>query len=118
MGKGKLADVGQETWNQNGYCSVKTSTGWRFKHHIEAEAKLGRPLKDNERVVFGPKGKTCFDHDNLIIVEKKVQVSQTYDKRLTTIEDKVMLFIEEAPDRNRALKDLGELLERASQAYG
>lgn len=118
MGKGKQASLGTETINQNGYTMVKTSTGWRLKHHIVAEAKLGRPLEKNERVSFGEGGRQDFSHDNIIVTIKQVRVSQTYDKRLQAIEDRVMLFVEEAPDRTDALDAVLDVLNDARLAHG
>lgn len=118
MGKGKQKKIGTETTNQNGYVMVKTSTGWRMKHHLVAEEKLGRPLEKNERVIFVDNDRTNFDPDNIVVQVKKVRVDQTYDRRRASIEDKVMLFVEEARDRHQALEDVRDILNEARLAHG
>lgn len=117
MSKGTRAELGTETVNQNGYTMVKTSTGWRLKQHIEAEAKLGRALAVDERVLFADNDRTNFDHDNLIVRVKTVRVNQTYDSRLSSIEHKVMLFVEEAEDRHQALEDVRAVLNDARSTW-
>lgn len=118
MGKGRKAVEGTETWNQNGYCQVKTSTGWRFKHHLIAEGKLGRPLADNERVIFIDGDRKNLDPENLQVVIKQVRVSQTYDKRLTALGDRMQLFVEEAPRADNALDDLLQALNDVRLSHG
>lgn len=110
MGKGQRADIGAETVNQNGYTCVKTSTGWRFKHHILAEQKLGRPLESDERVLFEDGDRKNLSLENIKVVIKQVRVGQTYDKRLDSLRDKMALFVVEASDHNLALEDLRGLL--------
>jgi hypothetical protein len=110
MGKGKKAEIGAETVNQNGYTCVKTSTGWRFKHHLIAERLLNRPLTISERVIFADGDRKNLSDDNIKVVAKQLRVSQTYDKRLDSIRDRVTLFVEEAPDKAQAVKDLSALV--------
>lgn len=117
MSKGKRASIGDETVNANGYCTVKTSTGWRFKHHIVAEEKLGRPLADNERVLFRDGDRSNLDPKNLEVVLKQVRVSQTYDKRLSSLRERITLFVEEAPDTKLALSDLETLFAEVQHVF-
>ena len=52
----------------NDYIVVKQPDGsWRYKHHLIAEIKLGRPLADDERVVFIDKNRRNFDPQNIDI---------------------------------------------------
>lgn len=52
----------------NGYVSVKQHDGtWKYKHHIIAEEKLGRPLGDNELVKFVDGDRTNFNLNNIDI---------------------------------------------------
>jgi hypothetical protein len=110
MGKGKRAEIGQETINQNGYTCVKTSTGWRFKHHLIAERLLGRPLTEGERVIFADSDRTNLSDDNIKVVAKQMRVNQSYDKRYDSLRERMALFVEEAPDAARAFQDLTELV--------
>jgi hypothetical protein len=118
MGKGKAAKIGQETVNQNGYTSVKTSTGWRFKHHLVAEEKLGRELEKDDRVIFVDGDKQNFDPENIQVNKKQIKVNQTYDNRRNSIEDKALLFVEEAPDRDQALQDLRDIVNEVRLTHG
>jgi len=116
--KGKRAEIGDETINQNRYTCVKTSTGWRFKHHVLAEEKLGRPLEPNERVIFKDTDRTNLDPENLVVVVKQMRVNQTYDKRLDVLRDRIAVFVEEAPNADMALTDLHDLLNLTRLAHG
>jgi predicted Mrr-cat superfamily restriction endonuclease len=118
MSRGKQAELGKETVNANGYTMVKTASGWRLKQHLVAEEKLGRDLKPDERVVFADNDRTNFAHDNIIVRVKQIRVSQTYDRRRSSIEDKVMQFVEESDDRHRALEDVRDILNDARLAHG
>jgi hypothetical protein len=75
------APIGTERVNSNGYLQVKIAEDdWQYKHRVEAEKKLGRPLEDNERVTFKDGNKQNLDHDNLVIRYKN-PVSYLYRKR-------------------------------------
>jgi len=81
MARGQQVDVGATRVSQNGYhytkVAVKPGTGkpgWRLTHHIVAEQKLGRPLREDERVSF--KGKKSDLRPENIIVSEKGQGSQ------------------------------------------
>lgn len=83
--------VGTERVAPNGYHYIKVAnpdktTQWRLKHHLVAEETLGRPLREDERVTFGPKGKSCFDPNN-IIVQRQGRTSQR--RRLAQIEARI-----------------------------
>jgi hypothetical protein len=66
--RGQLSQAGQTRVSKNGYSYTKLPEGWRLTHHIVAEEKLGRPLRDGERVVFGPNGKTDLSPENVNVV--------------------------------------------------
>ena len=52
------------------------------------------------------------------VSKKNIRVDQTYDRRRQTIEDKVMLFVEEATDKTQALDDMRDVLNEARLAHG
>ncbi len=70
MARGKAATIGDTRTAQNGYHYTRTADGWRLTHHIIAEERiLGRPLKEDERVVFIGDRKDLRP-DNLKVIEK------------------------------------------------
>ena len=50
--KGQRAEDGATRIAPNGYHYEKISGRWRLRHHLTAEAKLGRPLRTDEMVRF------------------------------------------------------------------
>jgi hypothetical protein len=70
MARGKASEVGDTRVAKNGYHYTRTHLKWTLTHHILAEAKLGRPLKDDERANFRDRDRTNLDPDNIIIVKK------------------------------------------------
>lgn len=75
MARGALAPLGSTRVSANGYHYTKAidpatnKECWRLTHHILAEKKLGRPLREDERVHFvGSKSNLSFD--NIKIVER------------------------------------------------
>jgi HNH endonuclease len=62
---------------------VKTEHGWRFKHHLVAEEKLGRHLRPDERVSLKDKDKDNLDPDNIVVSTKG---SSGVGKRRNTLE--------------------------------
>lgn len=118
MSKGKKAELGSENVSANGYTWVKTSTGWRLKHHLIAEEKIGRKIDTKtDRVTFADGDRTNFKPDNIIVSQKNIRIDQTYDRRRQSIEDKVMLFVEEAQDKTQALDDMRDILNEARLAH-
>jgi hypothetical protein len=70
VARGTAAEVGAVRISANGYHYTKTADqGWRLTHHIVAEEKLGRPLREDERVHFIGK-KTDLSPGNIKVVEK------------------------------------------------
>jgi hypothetical protein len=119
MSKGKKAELGTENVSANGYTWVKVPTGWRLKHHLIAEERLGRKIDTKtERVTFADGDRTNFAADNILVGKKNIRVDQTYDRRRQAIEDKVMMFVEEATDKTQALDDMRDVLNEARLAHG
>lgn len=86
MARGKQAAVGDERVSQNGYRYVKTPQGWRLKHQIILEEKLGRPLAENERCRFEDQDRTNLDPDNLSVY---LVAQQSKGKRRAYLEMKI-----------------------------
>lgn len=61
---------------QNNYQYTKVGEGnWRLTHHIIAEEKYGRKLREGERVCFKDKDRTNLDPDNIEIITSKSKKS-------------------------------------------
>lgn len=118
MSKGKKSEIGDENVAANGYHYVKTSTGWRLKHHLVAEQVLKRPLEDNERVSFRDSDRDNFAPDNIVVTLKGSTKSNGLSKRLTTIEEKMQEYVEDHADRSQALQDLKDALSDVRSMYG
>jgi hypothetical protein len=72
MPKGKSSEVGETMTNANGYSCTRTKDGWRFTHHLIAEAKIGRPInRATEMVKFEDGDRSNLNPDNIIIVARK-----------------------------------------------
>jgi hypothetical protein len=75
MARGASAPLGSTRTSANGYHYTKAidpatnKECWRLTHHIVAEQKLGRPLREDERVHFVGK-KSDLSPDNIKVVEK------------------------------------------------
>lgn len=73
MARGETFPIGHERVAQNGYCYVKTEQGWRLKHHLIAEEKLGRAIDTKlELVKFADHDRTNFAPDNIVVEPKKM----------------------------------------------
>lgn len=74
MARGQRVEVGQTRVSQNGYHYTKVEqdgkTSWRLTHHLVAEKKLGRPLREDERVSFRNGNKSDLRPDNIVVSEK------------------------------------------------
>jgi hypothetical protein len=68
MPRGKPSTDGSTRISDNGYHYTKVDGKWKLTHHIEAEAKLGRPIYVHERVYFKDRNKTNFDPDNIMVL--------------------------------------------------
>ena len=56
--------------SKNGYHYTKQGSRWRLTHHIVAEKKLGRDLREDERVSFLNGNKRDLHPDNLLVTVK------------------------------------------------
>lgn len=74
MARGKVVDVGSTRVSQNGYHYTKVEedgkTRWKLTSHIVAEKKLGRRLREDERVTFRNGKKSDLSPDNIVVQEK------------------------------------------------
>jgi hypothetical protein len=68
--RGQASKTGDTKTARNGYHYTRTEDRWRLTHHIVAETKLGRSLKESERVTFKDRNRKNLDPDNLIVVVK------------------------------------------------
>jgi len=79
--------VGERKRQQNGYWTIRTETGWRFEHHVIAEAIiLRRALLPNEMVKFRDGNKDNLLPDNLLVHTKGHQNAR---KRLAVVEERL-----------------------------
>ena len=72
----------------NGYWYTKCESSWRLTHHLTAEKKLGRPLREDERVHF-KSGFTREDYDNPNAIEVVLQGKSSARRRLAQIEARI-----------------------------
>jgi hypothetical protein len=106
MGRGQTAEVGSERISQNGYHYTKTEDrGWMLTHHLTAEGKLGRQLRDDELVKFvEPKFKR--DPKNPAGVKVIRKKTATLRRRKAVIEDKIRELQAELIDINKRLENM------------
>lgn len=83
MVRGTISALGQTRTSPNGYHYTKTSKGWRLTHHLMMEQSLGRPLKENERVIFKDKDRTNLEMDN---IEIQIKGGSTAARELARLE--------------------------------
>lgn len=70
MTRGSAAQEGATMVSKNGYHYTKQGSRWRLTHHIVAEKKLGRDLREDERVSFLNGNKRDLHPDNLLVTVK------------------------------------------------
>jgi HNH endonuclease len=75
--RGQQSSIGDERVAPNGYHYVRTKEGWRLKHHVAVETRLGRHLRKDEMVYFIDGDKTNFDPANLRVKVKGVRPLNT-----------------------------------------
>lgn len=68
--RGQVSVVGDTRVATNGYHYTKTEKGWRLTHHLMAEKKLGRSLKETERVVFADRNRKNLKPGNILVQVK------------------------------------------------
>lgn len=116
--KGSRAKLGDENVAANGYHYVKTSTGWTLKHHLVAEKMLGRPLLPTERCFFKNKDRNDFRPENIGVGIRNAVKNSSLNKRLTTIEERMIAFIEDSKDKKKAIGELYELIDQICNVHG
>lgn len=83
MPRGNSKPIGAEFTNDNGYTYVKTATGWRAKHIVILEEKLGRVLEKGERAVFMDGDRSNLDPSN---IGHKISLVRSPKARLAVVE--------------------------------
>lgn len=102
MARGQAAQNGATRVSQNGYHYTKVEGKWRLTHHLVAEQKLGRPLREDERVGFkNPKDKLNLDPSNIIVTEKG---TGSIRRRKAQIEARMSELQAELDEINRELQ--------------
>lgn len=92
-GKHEAFPVSTERRFAHGYWMVKVAKGkWRFKHHLVAEEKLGRPLALNERVYFKDRNKENFDPDNIYVTEVGGERNVNRSRKTLEAQEKLLLW--------------------------
>lgn len=88
MGRGQTANVGDTRVAQNGYHYTKTESGWRLTHHLTAEKKIGRPLREDEIVKFADKKfrRDPYNEQGVVIIRKK---TTSLRRRKAALEEKI-----------------------------
>lgn len=103
--RGSKAEVGATRVSANGYHYTKVERDgkefWMLTHHIVAETKLGRPIREDERVVFIG-SKRDLSPSNVKVVEKG---KGSQRRRLAQIEARIK---ELEAERDQLLKEMGE----------
>ena len=99
--RGSKAEVGAERTSPNGYRYVKCEGGWRLKHHLVAEKKLGRSITAEERVVFLDGDKTNFKPNNIDVREKG---KSSIRRRKAYLEDRIREMEDELDEINAQLE--------------
>jgi hypothetical protein len=92
MGRGRNAKDGETRTAPNGYHYTKVDGTWRLTHHLVAERKLGRALKDDERVYFKDKDRDNLSPDNLEVRPVKNGRQQRIDelrRKITIMQDEL-----------------------------
>jgi hypothetical protein len=69
--RGKRSEVGDTRVSLNGYHYTRTESKWELTHRLIAQAKLGRPLMDCERIRFVDNDRTNLDPDNIVVYVKR-----------------------------------------------
>lgn len=118
MSRGKHAKVGQETVSQNGYRYVKTPTGWKAKHHLVAEEKLGRTLKKGERVSFANGDREDFRPENIVVSPTQTNSSRRIATLHQRLEEMMYEFVNCHDEPIEALDSLKDLLSDVRLEHG
>lgn len=100
MSRGEPVPVGTETPTPQGYTLVKTEDGWKLKHKVVIEEKLGRPVKSTERVYFIDNDRTNCHPDNLEVRAISPKSTARLEARLQHIEEQAQEIRRELEERN------------------
>jgi hypothetical protein len=65
MPRGRKSKVGETRVSRNGYHYTRTESGWELTHRLVIEQRLGRDLRDDERVRFLDGDRSNIDPSNL-----------------------------------------------------
>lgn len=93
--RGQKSKTGTTRWSPNGYHYTRTRTGWRLTHHLVAEKKLGRRLKENERVYFIDGDRTNLAQENLDIRSVREKTKQALRAQLEARLEDIQARLEE-----------------------
>lgn len=70
--RGQKSENGATRVAPNGYHYTKVDGKWKLTHRMVAEKKIGRPLRENERIRFKDLDRNNYsDPDNLIVYVTK-----------------------------------------------
>lgn len=69
--RGKRSKIGDTRWSKNGYHYTRTENKWELTHRLLAIVKMGRELRDDERVKFADGDRTNLDSDNIVVYTVK-----------------------------------------------
>lgn len=86
MPRGVQSKDGDTNVSKNGYHYTRQNGKWRLTHHLIAEKKLGRPLRENELVRFCDSDRTNFEPGNIEVIVRKGSLRG----RIAAIEAKIM----------------------------
>lgn len=106
MARGQNAEIGATRTSQNGYHYTKAEDdgtgkpGWRLTHHIVAEQKLGRKLREDERVTFIG-SKRDLSPSNIRVVEKG---KSSVRRRLAQVEARILELQAERDELRKELE--------------
>jgi hypothetical protein len=97
MTRGQASEIGSEMTSQNGYHYIRTEDGWRLRHHIIMEEKLGRKVDTHQETVFFiDHDRNNLDPDNIDIKPKsKVKRKEKLEEQLERIKEELALLEEE-----------------------
>lgn len=71
MARGRASQVGDTRTSPNGYHYTRTEAGWQLTGRLVAAEKLGRDLKDNERIRYVNGDRTDLSPTNIEVYETR-----------------------------------------------
>lgn len=93
----EASPIGHEEPTPQGYIRVKTAIGvWRLKHHLVAEAKLGRSLvKGRERVVFVDGNRNNYAPENINVIPVSSPTGKRRQDRIDHLRSQIEMMSQE-----------------------